>query len=68
MKITRPIMAGKLNILEASDDELIEVIRHCNNEIAINTDISGMSTKYQEIEIDLRIVIAECLKQLDLEY
>jgi hypothetical protein len=67
MKITKPIMVGSINILEASDDTLVRLIRQAKNQIEQDKDMAIMSSKFQEKKKELNKVIKLCIKQLDGE-
>tara|TARA_R110000851_G_scaffold244874_2_gene397611 strand:- start:18 stop:656 length:639 start_codon:yes stop_codon:yes gene_type:complete len=67
MKITRPVMVGSVNILEASDDMLVSIIRQAQDQIKIDSDIAKLSQKFMRKEGVLRGIIALCLLQLDKE-
>ena len=67
MKVTRPIMVGAVNILEASDEVLVMLIRKAKEKIASDKDMSESSMKFRKKEKDLNEVIKLCLAKLDGE-
>ena len=67
MKATRPVMVDGINILETSDDTLVQIIRKAKAQIQTDQDMSEMSNKFKQKEKDLEEVIKLCLEQLDKE-
>jgi hypothetical protein len=67
MKITRPIMVGSVNILEASDDTLVSLIRKAKSQIEADKDMASISSKFKDKKKELDKVVRLCLKQLDGE-
>ena len=65
LKITRPIMVGNINILEASENTLAHIIRQAQQEIKANEDLAEVSKAYQKKAEDLNKVIDLVVKQLD---
>tara|TARA_R110002153_G_scaffold34365_4_gene102899 strand:- start:12656 stop:13297 length:642 start_codon:yes stop_codon:yes gene_type:complete len=65
MKITRPVLVGKTNILVATDEQLTQIIRDCKDLIKDDADMTKISTKFQEKAAELEEVIKLCLVQLD---
>ena len=65
MEITRPVLVGSVNILEATDAQLTQIIRDCKARIEADADMTKISTKFQEKAAELEEVITICLKQLD---
>jgi hypothetical protein len=65
MKISRPVMVGNINILEASDEQLVSIIRDAKEQLKKDSDMIEISTKFQEKAKELNEVIGLCIKQLD---
>ena len=65
MKITVPVMVGDCNILVASENKLVQLIRQAKAEIESNEDLAEISQTFARRANDLQKVIDLCVKQLD---
>ena len=65
LTISKPILVGDVNILEASEDKLVEIIRECGARIKADADISASSAKFKAKAEELKEIKDKCLKLLD---
>lgn len=67
LEVTRPVLVGSTDILTASDEQLVRIIREAERQIKADEDIAKRSTKFKKKAEELREVIALCIQQLDDE-
>lgn len=65
--VTRPVLVGNIDILTASDDVLVSIIRDAKNEQENMKDMVEVSAKFKAKSKELDDVIALCVEQLDKE-
>ena len=65
LTITKPIMVGDINILEASEATLAMLIREAQDQIEHNKDLAAVSAKYAKKQKTLEATITVLVKQLD---
>ena len=65
LEITRPVLVGNINILTATKEQLVLIIREANTRLYNDQDLASLSTKFRDEAKDLRLVITLCVEQLD---
>ena len=65
MKITRPVLVGNINILEASPEVLGNIIREANKQITQMADLAVESKHFENEQNSLKEVVKLCVTQLD---
>ena len=65
LTVSKPVMVGNVNILEADEATLAELIREAQDQIKANEDLAEVSAKYQKKNKALETTIALMVKQLD---
>jgi hypothetical protein len=67
MKITKPVLVNGIDILTASDDVLVELIRKAKAQLKADEDMIEVSQKFQKKALELKDIINQCVAQLDKE-
>lgn len=67
LEVTRPVLVGGIDILTASDEQLVHIIREAERQIKSDEDITKLSTKFKKKTEELKEVIKLCIQQLDNE-
>lgn len=65
LSIYRPVLVGNVDILKASDDTLVQIIRDAKAQIENNLDLAKLTKKFQVKNKELQDVIDLCVAQLD---
>lgn len=65
LQISRPVLIGNTNILTASDDDLVVLIREAKYQIMLDKDVAEDSIKFKAKAKELDEAITLCIAQLD---
>jgi hypothetical protein len=65
MKITRPVLVGNINILEALPDVLGQIIREAKKRMSELDDLASESEHFKREQDELKEVVKLCVTQLD---
>lgn len=65
MKISRPVLVSGINVLEATESQLAQIIRNAKEEIEMNKDLAELSVTYKNKKAELEEIITLCVSQLD---